>query len=69
LQITDGDSQEASQLYQALKTVFKNSKRRRCGWNIIEEGWERNVAGLGRTKEAKHIKSVVKHWIYSLKGY
>jgi hypothetical protein len=66
LQITDGDSQETSQLDQALKTVFKNSKRRRCGWHIIEKGWERNVAGLGRTKEAKHIESVVKHWIYSL---
>jgi MULE transposase domain len=66
LQITDGDSQETSQLDQALKTVFKNSKRRRCGWHIIEKGWERNVSGLGRTQEAKHIESVVKHWIYSL---
>lgn len=66
LQITDGDSQETSQLDQALKTVFKNSKRRRCGWHIIEKGWERNVSGLGRTREAKHVESVVKQWIYSL---
>jgi MULE transposase domain len=65
LQITDGDSQEMSQLDQALKTVFKNSKRRRC-WHIIEKGWERNVSGLGRTKEAKHIESEVQNWICSL---
>lgn len=66
LQITDGDSQETSQLDQALKTVFKNSKRRRCGWHIVEKGWDRNVSGLGRSQEAKHIESVVKRWIYSL---
>ena len=66
LQITDGDSQETSQLDQAMKTIFKNSKRRRCGWHIIEKGWERNVSGLAKTKEAKHIESVVKDWIYSL---
>ena len=66
LLITDGDSQETSQLDQALKTVFKSSQRRRCGWHIVEKGWDRNVAGLGRTQEAKHIETVVKHWIYSL---
>ena len=66
LQITDGDAQETSQLDDALKTVFKISKRRRCGWHIIEKGWERNVSGLGRSNEAKHIECVVKKWLYSL---
>jgi hypothetical protein len=66
LQITDGDSQEISQLDQAMNTVFKNSLRRRCGWHIVEKGWDRNVAGLGRSQGAKHIEAVVKQWIYSL---
>jgi hypothetical protein len=66
LQITDGDSQEMSQLDQAMKTVFKSSLRRRCGWHIVEKGWDRNVAGLGRTQGAKHIEAAVKQWIYSL---
>ena len=42
LQITDGDSQEMSQLDQAMKTVLKSSLRRRCGWHIVEKGWDRN---------------------------
>jgi MULE transposase domain len=66
LQITDGDSQETSQLDDALKTVFKISKRRRCGWHIIDRGWERNVSSIGRSKAAKHIECAFKYWLYSL---
>jgi hypothetical protein len=66
LQITDGDSQETSQLDDALKTVFKISKRRRCGWHIIDRGWERIVSSIGRSKAAKHIEGAFKYWLYSL---
>ena len=66
LQITDGDSQETSQLDDALKTVFKISKRRRCGWHIIDRGWDRVVSSIGRSKGAKHIESSFKYWLYSL---
>ena len=66
LQITDGDSQEMSQLDQAMNTVFISSLCRRCGLHIVEKGWDRNVAGLGRSQGAKHIEAVVKQWIYSL---
>ena len=66
LVITDGDSQETSQLDDALKTVFKSSKRRRCGWQIINKGWERIVRTIGRGDVAKHIESLIKYWLYSL---
>lgn len=66
LQITDGDSQETSQLDDALKTVFKMSKRRRCGWHIIDRGWERVVSSIGRSNGAKYIESSFKYWLYSL---
>lgn len=66
LVITDGDSQETSQLDDALKTVFKSSKRRRCGWHIIDKGWDRIVRTIGRGPSAKHIESLIKYWLYNL---
>ncbi len=67
IQITDGDSQETSQLDHALKTIFQNSKRRRCGWHIVEKGWQRHLRGfLLRSDAAIHLTSVVKNWLYSL---
>ncbi len=67
IQITDGDSQETSQLDHALKTVFRNSKRRRCGWHIVEKGWQRHMKGsLVKSDAALHVASVVKNWLYSL---
>ena len=37
--VTDGDSQEYTQLDAALKAnIYGEAKRRRCGWHIIEKG-------------------------------
>ena len=65
LVITDGDSQETSQLDSAIKSVFENAKRRRCGWHIVEKGWQRHVTNLGTTSEAKALANFLKNWIYS----
>jgi MULE transposase domain len=65
LVITDGDSQETSQLDSAITSVFTKAKRRRCGWHIVEKGWHRYVSNLGKSPEAKTLTTIVKDWIYS----
>jgi hypothetical protein len=39
LVICDGDPQECSQLDDALQVVFTRARRRRCGWHIVDRGW------------------------------
>ena len=43
--ITDGDSQEFSQLDNAIKSFFPQVKRVRCGWHIVNRGWNSNIEG------------------------
>ena len=43
--ITDGDSQEISQLDNAITTFFPRVKRIRCGWHIINRGWMHHIEG------------------------
>jgi len=71
--ITDGDSNECDQVDQALRTTFINSKRRRCGWHIVDRGWSRHLpANLGVAKSKKHFKDVLqlirllKTWVYTM---
>jgi hypothetical protein len=66
LVITDGDSQETKQLDDALITVFRSSKRRRCGWHIVDRGMDRFVGTIGKGVVPKHIESLIKYWLYSL---
>ena len=73
LVLTDGDSQECSQLDCALVDVFTNAVRRRCGWHIVDRGWFRSLpANLGIMKQDPKFKEVVdliglvKGWLYSL---
>jgi hypothetical protein len=68
--ITDGDSQEISQLEAAMKTFFLQAIRVRCGWHIIDRGWIANVGkclGLGRKlrAEEKETMKIIKHWLFS----
>jgi len=68
----DGDPQECSQLDAAIKVVFINAVRRRCGWHIVDRGWNRQ---LGKYIGGKHnskreliepIVMYIKGWLYSL---
>ena len=70
LVISDGDSQETSQLDLAIAEYFSHVKRVRCGWHIVEKGiqshcpGEKSVAPM--QKEAyKSLLKLVKNWIYS----
>ena len=43
LMVTDGDSQEISQLEDSVKKFFPNVYRIRCSWHIIDRGWHKKV--------------------------
>ena len=68
--ITDGDSQETSQLDNAIAAIFINAKWRRCGWHIVDCGWKKHLA-IQRPKahhDWKAIKTLcglIKQWMYS----
>lgn len=64
--MTDGDSQEISQMDSALQSVFTSAVRRRCGWHIVEKGFAKHVRSLGTSEAAGHVAMTVKNWLYSL---
>eukprot|EP00957_Ditylum_brightwellii_P208562 15358040-Ditylum_brightwellii.AAC.2 len=41
--LTDGDCQEYEMIDICLITIFKNAKRVRCGWHIVDLGWKRHI--------------------------
>ena len=41
--ITDGGPQEFLQVDNAIENVIPNSKRIRCGWHIVHQGFDRYV--------------------------
>ncbi len=41
--MTDGDSQEISQVEFAISTAVRTW----CGWHLIDQGWRQNCKGLG----------------------
>ena len=61
--ITDGDSQEISQLDDALKNYMPTAQRLRCGWHIIDRGWQRHCRSLCGRDSA--IKRNLQLWMYS----
>ena len=63
--ITDGDSQEYTQLDAAIAVVFRSALRRRCGWHLIQ-GLDNAQILCGKDKEKKRILEAVKDWMYSL---
>lgn len=70
--ICDGDPQECSQLDTAIVSVFPNAKRRRCGWHVVDRGWNshfgKNLGGKNH-KNRKRIDKLIreiKNWLYSL---
>lgn len=61
--ITDGDSQEFTQLDDAISNIFTNAVRRRCGWHIVKN-FDDGVC-LGRHKTQRNIAEIIKKWLYS----
>ena len=62
--ITDGDSQETSQLDNAVRlNVYGNAQRRRCGWHIIEKGTTLRLRFAASNTNAKNVVSLTKLWV------
>ena len=58
--VTDGDSQEITQLEDAVKKHFPSVYRLRCSWHIIDRGWHKKVnvslGGHARRKRPALLK-------------
>ena len=57
--VSDGDSQEIGQLCSAIGRYFPDAYRIRCGWHIVDRGWDRIVklplGGYTKRKRAAHL--------------
>lgn len=69
--ISDGDAQEIAAIDEAIDKFFINAIRQRCGWHIIDKGWERRgPKSPGENddvafKEFAEQKQILRKWLYS----
>jgi len=68
--ITDGDSQEITQLDNAILRFFPQVFRQRCGWHLITRGWDRHCPSRGSASENTNkpfykVCQNVLNWLYS----
>ena len=68
--ISDGDSQEMQQIDTAITKYFPQAYRARCGWHIVEMGWQNHMltsSVFPKEKREKYymISDKVKGWMYS----
>ena len=68
LVVTDGDSQETTQLDEAIRAgIYGEAKRRRCGWHIIGKGSQVRLRWPNCDKKNTNVKkivSIMKWWVY-----
>ena len=43
---SDGYSQEVKQIYNDIIIFIPNVYTGRCGWHIVDRGWQKRVAGI-----------------------
>ena len=67
--ITDGDSQEFNQLDNTIGEFMPHVYRVRCGWHIIQKGWEVHMMSESAYPLCKdfyrNVSCVLKDWMYS----
>jgi len=68
--ITDGDSQETNQMGNAIDQYFPQARRVRCGWHLVNQGWNAYIEGPKLfPKSMQHhydtVKGISFNWIYS----
>ena len=68
--ITDGDSEEYEQLDMAIDEYMPCVFRQRCGWHLVEKGWQNRVLGpLSFADEHRgfyyKVVKQLKGWMYS----
>ena len=65
--VTDGDSQETTQIDAAINAnIYGDAKRRRCGWHIVEKGSTYHIRYTLLENNMKNVVEVVKKWVYQL---
>ena len=65
--ISDGDANEMSQIDSAISIYMPHVHRVRCGWHIIDRGWEKHIVS-GYPEQAQFycdVRGLVKEWMYS----
>ena len=60
---TDGDNQAIKALDAAILKFFPNCYRNRCGWHIVDRGW--NAHCPGKTLMPQGIANLCKTWLYT----
>ena len=68
--ITDGDSEEYEQLDHVIDEYMPSVFCQRCGWHIVEKGWQNWVLGVLCFTEEYHsfyykVVKQLKGWVYS----
>ena len=65
--ITDGDSQEYTQVDNSIENVLPNARRIRCGWHIAAQGFDKHVhitfPNILSTVIEEH-KQIILNWMY-----
>ena len=67
--LSDGDAQECTQIDSAVGSYFPNCKRLRCGWDLVNRGWDRCVGDytakhIGGEKGKERYLSIIQ-WLYT----
>jgi hypothetical protein len=68
--VSDGDSQETSQLDSAIKKFLPDAFRIRCSWHIISKGWEAHCPNFKTVAQSMQvefeaIKKTIHTWMYT----
>jgi hypothetical protein len=72
LVICDGNPQECGQQDAAIRSVFIHAKWCRCGWHIVDRGWNNHIGhNLGgrnhkNCQEIDNLVRLTKNWLYSM---
>ena len=69
--ISDGDANEMSQIDSAISMYMPHVYRVRCGWHIVDRGWEKHIVS-GYPEQAEFYsdtRGLIKEWIYSFMNH
>jgi hypothetical protein len=72
--ISDGDSQEITQINNLIESLMTQARRQRCAWHVVDRSWDRYVykvpkAGTkklrSRATYAETLRKFLFQWMYS----
>jgi hypothetical protein len=72
--ISDGDSQEITQINNLIESLMPHARRQRCAWHVVDRNWDRCVhkvpkAGTNKLQHratyAETLRIVLFNWMYS----